>query len=285
MVQFAKGHGTRNDFVLLSDPDDRNPLSVDQVRYLTDRRGGIGGDGILRAIRARHVPGWTGDPDTWFMDYRNADGTYAEMCGNGVRVFARYLLEEELVSAADATIPIGTRAGLRVATLLPHGRVRVRMGRPTLGTNPVTITFGDQKRSATAVDVGNPHVVVSLESAEQIEALDLTCPPAWQPESMFPEGVNVEFYAPVGDHRLLMRVHERGVGETQSCGTGTVAVAMAAAMVAGEGATCDGTWTVQVLGGELAVDLTGGEAWLTGPASIVARGVLDWPQHLARGAQ
>lgn len=285
MVQFAKGHGTRNDFVLLTDPDDREPLSIEQVRYLSDRRGGIGGDGVLRAIKGRHVPEWDGDPDIWFMDYRNADGSYAEMCGNGVRVFARYLLEEGLVPAAATSIPIGTRSGLRVANLLPEGRVRVHMGRPELTETPVTVTFGEQARPAIGVNVGNPHVIVALEQPEQVAALDLTRPPAWKPESLFPDGVNVEFFAPVGDHRVRMRVHERGVGETQSCGTGTVAVAMAAAVASGEHANGALTWTVQVPGGELTVELNGGDAWLTGPAAIVFRGTLEWPRNPMRGAR
>ncbi|QIK73384.1 diaminopimelate epimerase [Propioniciclava coleopterorum] len=274
MVQFAKGHGTRNDFVLLTDPDDREPLDVEQVRHLTDRRGGIGGDGVLRAVRGGHVPGWDGDPDAWFMDYRNADGSIAEMCGNGVRVFARYLVEEGLVPAGTTRIPIGTRAGLRVADLLPDGRVRVWMGRPEASGEPVRVTLGERSWPAAAVDVGNPHAVVLLDSAAQVAELDLTRAPAWEPASMFPAGVNVEFIAPAGEGRVTMRVHERGVGETESCGTGTVAAATAAATAAGRN---EGTWTVTVPGGEVEVELAGGEAWLTGPAAIVARGVLEWP--------
>ena len=282
MVEFAKGHGTRNDFVLLSDPDDREPLSAAQVRYLTDRRGGVGGDGVLRAVRGRHVPEWDGDPDAWFMDYRNADGSIAEMCGNGVRVFARYLVEQGLVAADAAGIEIGTRAGLRSASLLPDGRVRVWMGRPRASESAVEIRLGDEEWPATPVDVGNPHAVVLLGRPTQVEALDLADAPAWSPTSLFPDGVNVEFVAPRGEHRVAMRVHERGVGETESCGTGTVAAATAAARAAGE---TDGIWTVEVLGGEVEVELAGGEAWLTGPAAIVARGVLEWPADLAGGGE
>ena len=282
MVEFAKGHGTRNDFVLLSDPDDREPLSAAQVRYLTDRRGGIGGDGVLRAVRGRHVPGWGGDPEAWFMDYRNADGSIAEMCGNGVRVFARYLVEQGLVPADAASIDIGTRAGLRSASLLPDGRVRVWMGRPRVGEPDAGVQLGDASWPATPVDVGNPHAVVLLERPADVAALDLAHAPAWSPASLFPDGVNVEFVAPQGERRVTMRVHERGVGETESCGTGTVAAATAAARAAGE---TDGIWTVEVLGGEVEVELAGGEAWLSGPAAIVARGVLEWPAELAGGGE
>ena len=274
MVEFAKGHGTRNDFVLLADPDDREPLGAAQVRHLTDRRGGIGGDGVLRAVKARHVPEWSGDPDVWFMDYRNADGSIAEMCGNGVRVFARYLIEEGLVPADAASIPIGTRAGLKVAEPLPDGRVRVAMGAARVGEPGTTVTLGEQTWPVTAVDVGNPHAVVALATSTDVAQLDLGTAPTWTPRAAFPAGVNVEFIAAQDDHRVTMRVFERGVGETESCGTGTVAAARASALAAGES---DGVWTIVVPGGEVEVELVGDQAWLTGPACIVARGVLDWP--------
>ena len=108
MLSFAKGHGTRNDFVLVTDADDARPLTDDDVRFLADRRSGIGGDGVLRAVRARHVPGWDGDPDLWFMDYRNADGSVSEMCGNGIRVFGRHLALAGLVVAKARSLGIGT---------------------------------------------------------------------------------------------------------------------------------------------------------------------------------
>lgn len=274
MVQFAKGHGTRNDFVLLADPEGREPLSAAQVRHLTDRRGGIGGDGVLRAVRARHVPEWSGDPDLWFMDYRNADGSIAEMCGNGVRVFARYLLQEGLVPPQAHEIPIATRAGLKVAQIRPDGSVRVAMGQARAGAPEVSVSLHGRTWPATAVDVGNPHAVVILDSADEVAALDLSTDPTWTPSSAFPAGVNVEFIAGLGERHIGMRVFERGVGETQSCGTGTVAAAWASALAAGEP---DSTWRVTVPGGEVEVELRAGAAWLTGPAQIVARGVLDWP--------
>lgn len=275
VLDFAKGHGTRNDFVLLTDADDARPLTADDVRFLCDRRGGIGGDGVLRAVRGRHVAGWSGDPEIWFMDYRNADGSVAEMCGNGVRVFARYLREEGLVPAGAPRIPLGTRAGLREAELLDDDRVRVWMGRPVLDADPTEVTVAGITRAATAVDVGNPHAVVLLANAAELDALDLTNAPTW-PADRFPSGVNVEFVAEVGPGRVRMRVHERGVGETESCGTGTVAVASAVAHAHGEAA---GTWTVKVPGGLVEVELHDKEAWLTGPAVIVARGQVDLPRR------
>ncbi|MBB1494581.1 diaminopimelate epimerase [Propioniciclava sp. MC1595] len=276
MLSFAKGHGTRNDFVLVTDADDARPLTDDDVRFLADRRSGIGGDGVLRAVRARHVPGWDGDPDLWFMDYRNADGSIAEMCGNGVRVFARYLVEEGLVPEGTTSIDLGTRAGLRTAELLPDGRVRVWMGRPETNDAGTVVRVDGQEWGATSVDVGNPHAVVLLGEGDALAALDLGDAPEWTPRANFPHGVNVEFVDELAEDRVRMRVFERGVGETESCGTGTVAVASAVARAHGK---TEGRWTVEVPGGEVVVDLAGGEAWLTGPAVIVARGHVDLPRE------
>lgn len=273
MLDFAKGHGTRNDFVLVTDADDARPLGDDEVRFLCDRRAGIGGDGVLRAVKARHIPEWDGDPDLWFMDYRNADGSLAEMCGNGVRVFARYLAEEGLASA-EGIIPLGTRAGLRSAELLADGRVRVWMGRPVTSDAATQVHLDGVVWPATPVDVGNPHAVVLLADGEDLESLDLTHAPVWTPAERFPNGVNVEFVRACAPGEVRMRVFERGVGETDSCGTGTVAVASAAAHAQGQ---ADGTWTVNVPGGQVEVELRGGEAWLTGPAVIVARGSVELP--------
>ena len=273
MLLFAKGHGTLNDFVLVTDPDDALAPTDDEVRFLCDRRAGIGGDGLLRAVKARHVPEWTGDGDLWFMDYRNADGSIAEMCGNGLRVFLTYLREEGLIAADTTSLEVGTRAGLRSGEFLPDGRVRVWMGRPTVG-EAVTVGVRGRTWSATSVNVGNPHAVALVGSADDLGGLDLSDAPSRTPASAFPDGANVEFVTVTGDHRVRMRVHERGVGETCSCGTGTVAAASVMAMSAGE---ADSTWSVEVLGGVVEVECRDGQAWLTGPAEIVARGVVRLP--------
>ncbi len=265
-IEFAKGHGTRNDFVLFADPDNLFDLTAGQVAFLCDRRGGIGADGVLRAVRAESVPGAGAPAGTWFMDYRNADGSIAEMCGNGLRVFLRYLDEEGLVTGTD--VDVLTRAGLRKGTFLPDGRIAVTMGAVRFGT-PVTVGVGESRWSATSVDVGNPHAVAVLTSAEELDALELGRPPAWEPSGAFPDGVNVEFVVREGPGRIRLRVHERGVGETSSCGTGVVAAA--AAMHDFD------HYTVEVPGGTLEVDLAGEEAVLTGPAVIVARGTCTLP--------
>jgi diaminopimelate epimerase len=266
LLEFAKGHGTRNDFVLFADPDNLLDVTPAQVAFLCDRRGGIGGDGLLRAVRANLVPEWSGTGDIWFMDYRNADGSIAEMCGNGLRVFLRYLEEEGLVTGEE--VSVATRAGLRTGRFLPDGRIAVTMG-PAMSGPPVHLSLGAASWPAHSVEVGNPHAVVVVDTTAQLEALDLTTGPQWQPADAFPNGVNAEFVVRVAPGQLRLRVHERGVGETESCGTGVVAAAAAA----GEADHC----IVQVAGGILEVDLTGPEAVLIGPAVVVARGTCQLP--------
>jgi diaminopimelate epimerase len=273
---FAKGHGTENDFVLLVDRDDMHPLTDDQVRWICDRRAGLGGDGILRAVAGRHVPSWDGDPDVWFMDYRNADGSIAEMCGNGVRVFVRHLVDEGL--ALGPRVPVGTRAGLRETEVLPDGRIRVAMGPARIEVGDVRLTTADrQVFEAVPVDVGNPHAV---SFCPEPAAVDLRSAPTWEPPGAFPHGVNAEFVTERGPGHLEMRVYERGSGETRSCGTGTVAAA--AAWQARHGGSVDGPvrYRVDVPGGSVEVEL-GEQTYLTGPAVIVAHGELVVPTSLA----
>lgn len=272
-IDFAKGHGTLNDFVVFADPDGTFDPTPGQVRFLCDRRAGVGADGMLRAVPGRHVPEWDGDPDVWFMDYRNADGSVAEMCGNGVRVFLLFLKRAGLVDADVTTLPVGTRAGARTGEYLPDGRLRVWMGRPT-GGGRVRVASGPIAFDAASVDVGNPHAVSVLCGPAELAALDLTKQPIWTPEEAFPEGVNLEFVHAVGPGEVRMRVFERGVGETLSCGTGTVAAAYA--MAARDGVT-DGRYTVHVPGGCVEVELSAGDAYLTGPAEIVSSGSVVVP--------
>jgi diaminopimelate epimerase len=271
---FLKGHGTENDFVLLPDHDGsvHGDLSAERVRALCDRRAGIGGDGVLRVIRSSALrppaePARTAAPE-WFMDYRNSDGSLAQMCGNGIRVFARHLVEEGLVPA-EGPIPIGTRAGVRTVTHDDEAWT-VEMGVARL-LGETKVSVDDRSWPALHVDVGNPHAVVLLD--DLAEAGRLYDEPGYD-ESLYPEGVNIEFVVRRGDDHVEMRVHERGSGETRSCGTGACAAAVAAAgQEAGDG---PGQWRVDVPGGELAVSRDGdGRVHLTGPALIVARGQTD----------
>ena len=268
---FAKGHGTRNDFVVLPDLDGVLDLTPATVAYLCDRRSGIGADGVLRVVKASAIPDSGFDPDLWFMDYRNADGSIAEMCGNGLRVFARYLAEEGLATGSEITI--ATRAGLRWARLCDDGRVTVGMGRVTTGA-ATKGRLGSRTYEGVAVDVGNPHLVTCVATAQDVTDADLRDP--FVPDSgVFPHGVNFEIVHVVGENHAVMRVLERGVGETESCGTGAVAVAR---VVNGEGT---GTVRVDLPGGTVEVAFAAdGTATLTGPAVILAWGEVLVPPGL-----
>ncbi|HSN43542.1 MAG TPA: diaminopimelate epimerase [Propionibacteriaceae bacterium] len=273
---FAKGHGTRNDFVILVDRGNLLGMDADDVRFLCDRRAGIGADGVLRATMASYLDGWAGDPDLWFMDYRNADGSIAEMCGNGLRVFARYLTDEGLVSSDP--FDVVTRAGLRHCVVHSDHTVSVSMGPVLIDRTPVRVRLGDREWDAVEGDVGNPHAVVTLADAGELASLDLTHAPTWEPVDRYPGGANVEFIHEVAPHHVAMRVHERGSGETMSCGTGTVAAAGAWATARG---VLAGEYRVDVPGGTVIVTIDpSGRAILTGPAVIVAHGEVTLPERV-----
>ena len=279
--ELVKGHGTGNDFVLLPDLDGSLDLSPDLVAAVYDRRTGLGADGVLRVVPSALAPEATamaGDAH-WFMDYRNADGSLAEMCGNGLRVFARFLVRRGLVE--PGRFAVATRAGVHAVEAYDTGDVVVDMGPARLVPSAdlrVTVD-GGASWPAQGVDVGNPHAVVWLD--ELAAAGPLREPPAVAPASAFPHGVNVEFAVRVGERHLAMRVHERGVGETQSCGTGAAAV-FAAAL--GETVGGSPAWVVDVPGGRLRLRRRDdGGVELAGPAVLVAEGVLeaDWVDGVA----
>jgi diaminopimelate epimerase len=354
-MRFAKGHGTGNDFLVLPDPDDHLTLSPELVTRLCDRRTGLGADGILRAVRTaagaqvavpagpqlapghpqlapghpqlapghpqlapghpQSAPGHPrptpGSAPEWFMDYRNADGTVAEMCGNGIRVFARYLLDHGLT--AGPVIAVATRAGVRHVRVAADGEFTVDMGAVRiLGASSAVL--GGRACEGLAVSVGNPHLACLVDAP--VASFDLSRPPVLD-QRRFPDGANVEVVRVRGDGELEMRVHERGSGITLSCGTGAVAAAVAAAVMAaggaagvmaaggaavvmaggaagsmaaggdagGEHVSLAGTWTVHVPGGRLVVTLGEGTSLLSGPAAIVAEGELTdaWLSDAADG--
>ncbi len=326
-IPFVKGHGTENDFILLPDPDDSLDVSPAQVRALCDRHAGIGADGIIRIAPA------AGGAAAFVMDYRNADGSLAEMCGNGARVFARFLVDAGWSAAGSITFQ--TRGGLRVAQVPAAGDVSVGMGPVHIG-DAGSARLDGVEFPGVAVDVGNPHLVCLTRVS--LDSLDLSRSP-WFDRAVFPQGVNIEFAVPRGvddqgvddqgvddqvvddqvahdqgvdeqgvddqvvddqvvddqvadeqgvdeqgvdepgvDH-VAMRVHERGVGETRSCGTGTVAVA--AAHLASTG-RATGTVRVSVPGGDVTVTVQADGATLTGPAVLLATGTVDrtfWENH------
>ncbi|MET8810394.1 diaminopimelate epimerase [Streptomyces sp. NPDC004549] len=282
-IAFLKGHGTENDFVIVPDPDNALDLSPAAVAALCDRRAGIGGDGVLHVVRSAAHPEAKdmADEAEWFMDYRNGDGSIAEMCGNGVRVFARYLQHAGHVGAGD--LAIATRGGVKRvhidkgASLDGQGDITVGMGRATLPEGEVTVTVGERSWPARNVNMGNPHAVAFVDELDH--AGDLYTAPPVSPAGAYPEGVNVEFVADRAPRHVAMRVHERGSGETRSCGTGACAVAVATARRDGADPAVTGlpaTYTVDVPGGRLVItERPDGEIEMTGPAVIVAEGEID----------
>ncbi|WP_226345309.1 diaminopimelate epimerase [Agilicoccus flavus] len=281
---FTKGHGTENDFVLLPDPDGRLDLDEHAVRRLADRRGGIGGDGVIRVVptRCSDEPAVRAQADraSWFMDYRNADGSKAEMCGNGTRVFAAYLRRAGWETADE--FAIATRAGVKrvqvrgagatteYATDLGPWRLADEEMFARQGYDRLVDVPGLGPVPGLSLDLGNPHVVVALPEDVDLAGLDLTAAPAVDPP--VPGGVNVELAQPLGDGHLQMRVHERGVGETRSCGTGAAAAALALMLWSGRPRE-HGTWRVDVPGGTLRVTaLPNAGVELAGPADLVADG-------------
>lgn len=271
----TKGHATENDFVIIDDLGGDFELTPDLVRALCDRHAGIGADGVLRVVRSENDPAAVAMAGAapYFMDYRNADGSIAEMCGNGVRLFLRYLQASGLV---DRETTVATRGGIRrvwaesAAITVEMGRAQVLDGRPD-----VRAGAGAKPRTGVAVLVPNPHVVVTLDAVSDLAELDLAGPPLVDPP--LPDGQNVEFVAGVGHQHLAMRVHERGVGETRSCGTGICAAVVAAAVATTGWNGPDGTsWQVDVPGGTCFVRWTvAGELLLTGPAVLVGEVELD----------
>jgi diaminopimelate epimerase len=282
VVIFAKGHGTQNDFVLLPDPDGQLALTPAAVAALCDRRRGVGADGVLRVTRGEaalaagvfdRLPEGVAAGD-WYMDYRNADGSIAQMCGNGVRVFAHYLRASGLESRDEFVV--GSLAGPRPVVLhqwdATTADVTVEMGKTNqLGTGEAIV--GGRPFAGMAIDVGNPHLacVDPDLTFEELGALDVAAPVSFD-RTQFPDGVNVEVLTAPVDGAVSMRVHERGVGETRSCGTGTVAAAVAALAFAG---ATTGTLRVRIPGGEVTVTVTHASSYLRGPSVLVAHGELS----------
>ncbi len=294
-LRFSKGHGTGNDFVLVADPDGDRALGPEQIARVCDRHRGLGGDGLIRAVRSRHLSEGAAllaeNPAAeWFMDYYNADGSLSEMCGNGVRVFVHFLVAQGLVSLAPGEeLAIGTRDGIKHVARTAGG-YRVDMGPwgfifpqdKAQGRDSLVEARGlDVARPALSITLGNPHTVVALADLAELAAVSLTTAPSVTPVP--PHGTNVEFAVPaeplvmddVG--HISMRVHERGVGETLSCGTGACAAAAATRHWAGGGAPA--SWLVAVPGGVVGVRFFPGpdgreHVELSGPAVMVADGVL-----------
>ncbi|MFK0238248.1 diaminopimelate epimerase [Streptomyces vinaceus] len=274
-IPFAKGHGTGNDFLILDDPHGRLRLNTADVTRLCSRREGLGADGLLRLVRTTAHP----DASTmsrqaeWFMDYRNADGSEGSMCGNGARLVGRYLVVAG--HYRPGRLALATRAGVRDVHVPadPDADVSVAMGRPTLpGPADITVTAGEGCWPALHVDVGNPHAVVVVDDLAHPGTLGDA--PAVAPASAYPHGTTVEFVHDLGSGHLVVRVHERGVGETPSCGTGACA-AVAAVRHHGPQSAGPSCYAVDFPGGRLRVDVDAhGSMTLSGPAHLTALGTL-----------
>ncbi len=287
-ISFTKGQGTGNDFVLFADPEGAIDLGPDQVAAICDRHFGVGADGVLRAVRSASIPDGAAalaedDGAEWFMDYRNADGSISEMCGNGIRVFTKFLIENSLASLGSGeTLTIGTRSGVRdvqanaTGIQVDLGRWALEGGEPLVRARELAVA-----RPGLGITIGNPHVVVALASDQELDKADLTYIPIVDPEPA--HGANVEFVVVAeplvkdGVGRIRMRVHERGSGETLSCGTGAAAAALATRHWAGAGAP--NQWRVEVPGGTLGVRMfateEGEHVSLSGPAELVFSGTLE----------
>ncbi|MGW7620740.1 diaminopimelate epimerase [Streptomyces antimycoticus] len=274
---FAKGHGAENDFVILPDPDGRLTLTPAEVVRLCDRRTGLGADGVLRAVRCAAEPEAVALKEAeWFMDYRNADGTLGAMCGNGLRLLARYLVDAGL--HRPGALLLATRAGTRRVHVPDHtGPVTIDMGRPRLsGADGIQVTAAGRTWPAVQVDMGNPHAVVFLEDTAL--AGDLRTAPTVTPAAAYPHGATVNFVATRGPHHLELRVHERGVGETRACGTGACA-AVAAARAHQPSPPLAVDYTADLPGGRLHIVVRpNGAIDLTGPAVITAQGTVRLTQ-------
>lgn len=279
-LRFAKYQGTGNDFVMVLDPGGARPFVAAEVAALCDRRFGIGADGLIR------VTGDGSGPAPFFMDYTNADGSPAEMCGNGIRCVAALLHDEGL--APGAAFPIGTRAGTTHVELdVRDGMVAsvgVEMGTPSFTRasipmrGPAWETFLAQPielgegwvAEASALSMGNPHLVVFVDDDPRLIHVEHVGP-ALERDERFPEGTNVEF-AQVRDGRIVARVWERGSGETMACGSGACAVAVAA----NEAGLVPPSTVVAFPGGDLAVERREeGSVRLSGPAARVFDGEVD----------
>lgn len=284
-MRFAKYHGTGNDFVLVEDLDDRGPVPPSLIAAICDRHRGVGADGLIRIVRGDEAGG---DGAAFFMDYWNADGSVAQMCGNGIRCMGKYVFDRGLVSETE--VDIATRAGRkRLALEVRDGvvhRATVDMGAPAFERKALPMTgdpadrFVDQPYevagrafSATAVSMGNPHVVLFLPEGEPVDGIAVRdLGPVVERAAEFPEGTNVEFVRVVAPDHLEARVWERGSGETMACGTGACAVLAAAAATGRSEREAD----VDFPGGRLRIALTPDDrVTLTGPAAWVFDGELS----------
>lgn len=261
MIKATYGHGTHNDFVLVFDENDEIRFTPDQIKRICDRKNGVGSDGLIKIIKK---------DGAWFMDYSNADGSVAEMCGNGIRVMARYLTDRG--HQPSGIYAINTRDGRKFLSVPEVGDISVNMGQVSVVPGEISVSTNSNNFLGLNINMGNPHAVVFVDDLDLVG--DLRQVPTVTPAKEYPEGVNIEFVKFLEGNKIQMRVHERGVGETQSCGTGTCAVALAATIKKAKSLPIK--WEINPPGGRLIVEIDGhSNATLTGPAELVKEVELD----------
>lgn len=276
-MRFAKYQGIGNDFVMLSDPDDKLELTPHLVRSLCDRRFGIGADGVIRVAPSSRAH--------FFMDYANSDGSPSEMCGNGIRCLAVFARAEGLTD--ETVIDVDTLAGVKSVTV-QSGRVRVDMGAPIFvpariparlespGPHALRtkLELDGASLEAAVLSMGNPHAVLFVDDVNTVPVTTLG--PRLEEHHVFPKGANIGFATVDSANRIRLRVWERGSRETLACGTGACAAAVAARLLRGTGAKT----TVVLRGGDLEIEWAGPATdeqpvFMTGPAVEVFRGEVD----------
>lgn len=274
-VDFSKWHGLGNDYIIVAAAGLGFNMNAARASAICDRHFGIGSDGILL---------WGGTESTGLkLEIYNPDGSRAEMCGNGIRMLARYLFDNNHVT--KATFPVNTGAGIITPTVLPGGQVRVFMGQARLGGAGIIgyegvrgesealsqkIECEGQDFEFTFVDMGNPHCVIEVDNLEDLEIARFG--PVIETHGIFPNRTNVEFMTVTGRAEVSMRVWERGVGETNACGTGACAVAVAAYRLRNVGSPV----TVHLPGGDLLIEVSPEmEVNMTGPAEEIYSGSMS----------
>ncbi|MBE9136595.1 diaminopimelate epimerase [Nodosilinea sp. LEGE 07088] len=279
-MEFSKYQGLGNDFILLDNRHQSDPLlTPEQAMQWCDRHFGIGADGVIFAL-----PGQEGTDYT--MRIYNSDGSEPEMCGNGIRCLAKFLATLETADGQPPQVPqtyrIHTPAGLIAPTLQPDGQVTVDMGPPyllapeiptTLATQTEkvvdrSLTVADTTWQVTCVSMGNPHCVTFVEDVAAI-ALE-TLGPQFEHHEVFPQRINTEFIQVVRPDYLKMRVWERGAGITLACGTGACAALVAGVL----NELCDRAATIELPGGPLHIKwaAANNRVYMTGPAELVFSG-------------
>lgn len=284
-IEFVKMHGIGNDFVVIDDLAGTLELDPSAVQWICDRHFGVGSDGVILVRRATH------DDADLYMHYFNADGSLAEMCGNGIRCFVKHAVDTGLVPQDAASVRVETLGGVKPVTFWRDdaGRMtvaRVDMGVPELQPEKIPVDLpGDMVYDCpletphgtvriTAVSMGNPHAVIWVDDV--VEAPVETIGPAVEMHPAFPKRTNVEFAELVDETRIRLRVWERGVGETLACGTGACATLVAAVLSCRTGRSA----TVELPGGELEIRWHEDEhVYMTGTATTVFSGAIEVPEE------